>query len=47
MRRGHRAAHRVLWYALTLAVAIGLGAALTLRPPVPVDANGPTAGGGP
>ena len=37
MRRGHRAAHRALWYALTLAVAIGLGAALALRPAVPIE----------
>ena len=41
MRRGHRAAHRTLWYALTFGIAIGLGAALVLRPPVPIEASAP------
>jgi len=41
MRRGHRAAHRALWYGLTLVVAIGLGAALALRPPIPIEPAAP------
>jgi hypothetical protein len=33
MRRAHRAAHFVIWPVLLLAVLLGLGLALVLRPP--------------
>jgi hypothetical protein len=33
MRRAHRSFHRVLWPVLALAVALGFGMALVLRPP--------------
>lgn len=33
MKRAHRTAHRWLWLALTIALAAGVTAALTLRPP--------------
>ncbi len=40
MRRAHRLAHRRLWYVLAIAVAAGFGAALLLRPPIPIEAAG-------
>jgi hypothetical protein len=33
MTRSHRSAHRILWIVLTLAVGLGLVAALMLRAP--------------
>lgn len=33
MTRGHRAAHRILWSALAIALAAGLAFALAHRPP--------------
>jgi hypothetical protein len=33
MTRSHRSAHRLIWIALTLAVALGFTMALVLRPP--------------
>jgi hypothetical protein len=41
MRRSHRAVHRALWPVLALAVALGFGMALALRPPP--DAGAPQA----
>lgn len=38
MTRKHRAAHRLIWPALALAICIGFVMALTLRPPPPTDA---------
>jgi hypothetical protein len=38
MKRSHRAIHRALWPALTLAVALGFALALDLRPPPAPDA---------
>ncbi len=35
MRRSHRLVHRAVWPVLALMVALGLGAALWLRPPPP------------
>ena len=32
MRRAHRSFHRLLWPVLALAVALGFGMALALRP---------------
>jgi hypothetical protein len=39
MRRSHRSAHRALWPVLAVAMALGLAAALALRPPP--DAGAP------
>lgn len=39
MRRAHRRAHRLLWSVLAVAVALGLGSALILRPAIPVEAG--------
>ena len=44
MTRLHRSAHRALWPILALAVALGLAAALALRPPANVDAPQATEG---
>ncbi len=33
MTRSHRSAHRLLWIALAIAVALGFTMALVLRPP--------------
>lgn len=33
MTRGHRAAHRVTWIVLAIAIAAGLALALAHRPP--------------
>jgi hypothetical protein len=33
MTRGHRTAHRLLWPALAVIVALGFTMALVLRPP--------------
>jgi hypothetical protein len=41
VRRGHRAAHRLIWPALALAVALGLAAALIERPPSPIETIAP------
>jgi hypothetical protein len=46
MTRAHRSAHRRIWYVLTIAVAIGLGTALLLRPPIPIEPAGATDAGG-
>jgi hypothetical protein len=37
MTRSHRSAHRALWPIVALAVALGLAAALALRPPPNVN----------
>src|SRR5215470_4275552 len=44
MTRSHRSAHRALWPILALAVALGVAAALTLRPPPNVEAPQVTEG---
>src|SRR6516162_6556863 len=44
MRRSHRSAHRALWPILALVVALGLAAALALRPPPNVEAPQATEG---
>jgi hypothetical protein len=41
MRRSHRAVHRALWPVLAVAMALGVAAALVLRPPS--DAPAPTS----
>jgi hypothetical protein len=33
MTRSHRLAHRLIWPVLAVAVALGFGLALALRPP--------------
>jgi len=44
MTRSHRSVHRALWPILALAVALGLAAALALRPPPDVEAPQATEG---
>src|SRR6516225_9979525 len=44
MTRSHRSVHRALWPILALAVALGLAAALALRPPPDVEAPQATQG---
>jgi hypothetical protein len=44
MTRSHRSVHRALWPILALAVALGLAAALALRPPPDVEAPQVTEG---
>ncbi len=38
MRRSHRSVHRTLWPVLAVTMALGLAAALVLRPPPDVGA---------
>src|SRR5262249_48220863 len=44
MTQSHRSVHRALWPILALAVALGLAAALALRPPPNVEAPQATEG---
>jgi hypothetical protein len=44
MTRSHRSLHRALWPILALAVALGLAAALALRPLPNVDTPQATEG---
>lgn len=44
MKRPHRAAHRALWPALALLVALGFTLALAWRPAVPIE-RAPDAAG--
>lgn len=44
MRRPHRAAHRMLWPVLALAVLVGFTLALAWRPPIPIQASAAGSG---
>jgi hypothetical protein len=45
MKRPHRSAHRVIWPALAVAVALGFALALAWRPAIPVESPTGQVGG--